>query len=130
MNPWWNAIAEGDAPDGDTFLPNNVVAGFKVASCLACNGILKPDVVFFGGAVPKVIVHEVTQHLRQCNALLVVGSSVEVFSAYRYILQAKEQHKPIAILNIGKTRADHLATYKWEAVSGTILPRLPVLQQN
>lgn len=130
LNPWWHAIAEGEAPDGDTILPNNVVEGFNVASCLECNGNLKPDVVFFGGSVPKDTVNHVSQRLRESNAVLVIGSSVEVFSAYRYILQAKEQNKPIAILNIGETRADHLAARKWEAISGIVLPRLAVLQDQ
>lgn len=129
LNPGWHAIAEGQAPDGDTFLPdNNCVQSFHVASCLQCNGILKPEVVFFGDSVPKDTVSQLSEHLQQSSALLIIGSSVEVFSAFRYILQAKELNKPITILNIGKTRADHLAQQKWEAVSGMVLPRLGVLQ--
>lgn len=127
MNPKWNASGEEQAPDGDVFLENEVTRSFKVPSCIKCGGILKPDVVFFGGSVPKPRVQEVSDHLMDCNAVLVIGSTVETFSAFRYMLAASESNKPIVILNIGPTRADKLASLKLTAVSGDIVPQLKVL---
>lgn len=124
LNPSWDATASGDAPDGDTFLTEEEVQGFKVPACLSCGGILKPQVVFFGDCVPKETVSFIHERLLESDSLLIVGSSVEVYSSYRFARAAFEQNKPIAILNIGPTRADKLASIKETAIAGDVLPRL------
>lgn len=130
LNPDWHAIGQGQAPDGDTFLDDKIVKEFKVPPCQQCGGILKPQVVFFGDSVPKDTVKQASEHLKESNALLVIGSTVEVYSAYRFILQAKEQKKPITLLNVGKTRADHVAHVKLSALCGSVLPRLDILNER
>lgn len=109
--------------DGDADLPDEVVKDFVVRPC-TCGGVLKPDVVFFGDAVPRPRVETAFALLDAADALLVVGSSLTVFSGYRFVLRAKERGQPIAVLNLGPTRADGDATVKLEARAGALLPRL------
>lgn len=111
-NPGWDACISGIAPDGDAKLSREDFAAFNVPDCTRCGGILKPDVVFFGESVPAERVANAQQYLQQSDALLVVGSSLMVFSGYRFARSANENRKPIAIVNRGTTRADDLATYK------------------
>ena len=85
--------------------------------------------VFFGDSVPKHTVWSIFDRLDECDAVLVIGSSLEVYSSYRFVRAAWEHRKPIAILNIGPTRADKLATLKLSAVCGDVLPRLEVLSK-
>lgn len=100
------------APDGDARIPADSIRSFDIPGCLHCGGIVKPDVVFFGEPVPGSRVLKAKQILRQSDALLVVGSSLMVFSGYRFARYANEDGKPIAIVNRGTTRADTLATHK------------------
>jgi NAD-dependent SIR2 family protein deacetylase len=109
--------------DGDADLPDSVVRDFAVPSC-GCGGVLKPDVVFFGDSVPRPRVDAAFAKLDEAEALLVVGSSLTVFSGYRFVLRAKERGQPVAVLNLGPTRADGDATVKIEASAGELLPRL------
>ncbi len=109
--------------DGDADLPDEVVQDFVVPPC-ACGGVLKPDVVFFGDSVPRPRVETAFALLDAADALLVVGSSLTVFSGYRFVLRAKEQRQPIAVLNLGPTRADGDASVKLEARAGELLPQL------
>ncbi|EDO35866.1 predicted protein [Nematostella vectensis] len=129
FNPDWHAVGQGQAPDGDTFLTSEAVKDFKVPPCKACGGILKPEVVFFGDSVPKQIVNIAYDRLAESDALWIIGSTVEVYSSYRFATEASKQGKPIAILNIGKTRADKLASLKVSGVCGTVLPKLDLLQR-
>ena len=124
LNPTWKATASGHAPDGDTFLTDEEVHDFIVPPCANCGGILKPQVVFFGDSVPKELVNFIHERLLESDSLLIVGSSVEVYSSYRYAHAAWQQNKAIAILNIGVTRADKLASIKVSAIAGDVLPRL------
>lgn len=110
--------------DGDADLPDDVVNGFVVPSCEQCGGALKPDVVFFGDSVPRPRVELAFQMLDSAEALLVVGSSLTVFSGYRFVLRAKERGMPIAVVNLGPTRADADATLKLEGRAGDVLPSL------
>lgn len=100
---------------------------FNVPVCISCGGILKPQVVFFGDSVPKETVSFIHERLLESDSLLIVGSSVEVYSSYRFAHAAWEQNKPIGILNIGPTRADKLASVKLSAIAGDVLPRLTIL---
>jgi NAD-dependent SIR2 family protein deacetylase len=114
--------------DGDADLPDDVVNGFVVPTCEACGGVLKPDVVFFGDSVPRPRVELAFGALDAAEVLLVVGSSLTVFSGYRFVLRAKERAMPIAVVNLGPTRADEEATLKLEARAGEVLPALARIQ--
>ncbi|XP_024422916.3 NAD-dependent protein lipoamidase sirtuin-4, mitochondrial [Desmodus rotundus] len=122
LNPTWSAEAHGLAPDGDVFLTEEQVRSFQVPSCARCGGHLKPDVVFFGDTVNRDKVDFVHRRVKEADSLLVVGSSLQVYSGYRFILTAREKKLPIAILNIGPTRSDHLACLKLDSRCGELLP--------
>jgi NAD-dependent SIR2 family protein deacetylase len=111
-------------PDGDAELPVEAVRSFRVADCTLCGGALKPDVVFFGDNVPRPTVDAAFALLEEGDALLVVGSSLAVFSGYRFVLRASERHMPIGMLTIGESRGDELADARVEARVGDALPRL------
>ncbi|XP_040859805.1 NAD-dependent protein lipoamidase sirtuin-4, mitochondrial [Ochotona curzoniae] len=122
LNPQWSAEAHGLAPDGDVFLSEEQVQSFHVPTCIRCGGPLKPDVVFFGDTVNPDKVDFVHRRVKEADALLVVGSSLQVYSGYRFILTAQDKKLPIAILNIGPTRSDDLACLKLNARCGQLLP--------
>ncbi|CAG9791400.1 unnamed protein product [Diatraea saccharalis] len=111
-------------PDGDVDLKSEQVEKFKTPLCPKCEGPLKPDIIFFGDNVPKQRVEEVRDRVTASNAVFVLGSSLTVYSSYRIILQAKEENKEVAILNIGPTRADDVAHIKISTKCGDILPSL------
>ena len=112
------------APDGDAELSEQLEAAFQLPACAHCGGVLKPDVVFFGENVPKARVLRAYELLRQAEVLLVVGSSLTVFSGYRFVVQAAKDGKPVVILNQGETRGDADATLKLEGRLGELLPNL------
>jgi NAD-dependent SIR2 family protein deacetylase len=112
------------APDGDAELAARDLSDFHVPGCDACDGVLKPDVVFFGENVPKPWVDAAWGLMDGAEALLVVGSSLTVLSGRRFVYGAQKAGKPIAIVNVGPTRADDLAEVKVEAPVGELLPRL------
>ena len=113
-NPEWAALDASDAPDGDADLDGHDFSGFDVPPCPHCGGILKPDVVFFGENVPRDRVVTAMQALDTADAMLVVGSSLMVFSGYRFAHAAAKAGKPIAAVNLGRTRADALLSLKVE----------------
>lgn len=110
--------------DGDADLPDEVVNGFHVPACDACGGVLKPDVVFFGDSVPRPRVELAFELLDAADVLLVIGSSLTVFSGYRFVLRAKERGLPVAVVNLGPTRADADAVLKLDARAGDVLSAL------
>ena len=112
------------APDGDVDLPDDVVAGFEVVACDACGGVLMPDVVLFGGSVPRATLDAAWALFARAELLLVVGSSLAVFSGYRFVRRAAEHGVPIAIVNRGPTRGDVHAQLTLDARCGEALPRL------
>lgn len=112
LNPAWSRLDARMAPDGDADLDGLDFAAFEVPPCSYCAGVLKPDVVFFGESVPKERVDATLHHLQQADALLVVGSSLMVYSGYRFAQAAAAAGKPIAAVNLGRTRADELLTLK------------------
>lgn len=114
-NPEWNALICAISPDGDAALSVEDFESFQVPTCAHCGGVVKPHVVFFGESVPALRVSRANEYLERSNALLVVGSSLMVFSGYRFARNASDAGKPIAIVNRGSTRADHLATHKLTA---------------
>lgn len=121
LNPDWAGLAARAAPDGDADLDGRAFSQFRVPACPECGGILKPDVVFFGENVPAARVGQAMAALARAEALLVVGSSLMVWSGYRFALAAAEQGKPIAAVNRGRTRADALLDLKLDADCGESL---------
>jgi NAD-dependent SIR2 family protein deacetylase len=124
LNPDWQAVVADYAPDGDARLRSAAPGDFTVADCEHCKGTLKPDVVFFGESVPPARVQQARRYLEESDALLVVGSSLMVWSGFRFARLAAASGKPIAIINRGKTRADHLAECKISAGCAETLLRL------
>jgi NAD-dependent SIR2 family protein deacetylase len=120
-NPGWSAAMTTIAPDGDARISVDDVRSFVVPECLQCGGIVKPDVVFFGEPVPESRLNKAKQFLRRSRALLVIGSSLMVFSGYRFARFASAAGQPIAIVNRGTTRADELATHKLTANCAELL---------
>lgn len=109
-------------PDGDAEVEGT--ENFIVPSCPRCNGVYKPDVVFFGESVPSDRVEHALNLLEDSDVLLVAGTSMTVNSGYRFAKQASKSQKPIVVVNLGPTRADHLANAKIEANTSLALERL------
>jgi NAD-dependent SIR2 family protein deacetylase len=125
-NPAWDGALLGLEPavnpDGDVALEET--GGFTVADCLACGGVLKPDVVFFGENVPKTRVEECFALVSAASALVVLGSSLTVMSGLRYVRHASSLGIPVLIVNQGTTRGDDLATARVDAPLGSTLTAL------
>jgi len=120
------------APDGDADLSDDAVAAFAVPDCTICGGVLKPHVVFFGENVPRVVVDQAFAALDDADALLVAGTSLAVFSGYRFLRRAAERGIWIGIVNRGPVRGEEHAALKIEASTGHVLTELaaalPTLQ--
>ena len=123
-NPQFREVIAAAAPDGDADLESRDIETFRVPGCARCNGILKPDVVFFGENVPRQRVEAAARALEQSDAMLVIGSSLMVYSGFRFCEWAQRMGKPIAAINRGRTRADHLFALKVEASCTDALPSL------
>ena len=121
-NPAWAGLTADTAPDGDADLEGRDFSRFHAPRCDACGGMLKPDVVFFGENVPKARYETARDALAASDALLVVGSSLMVYSGFRFARMAHESGQPIALLNRGQTRADSLASLKLDADCVSTLP--------
>lgn len=112
-------------PDGDVELPEEAVRDFRVVACAACgDGVLKPDVVFFGENVPPERVAACRRLVDDAAALLVLGSSLTVMSGLRFVRQAGQSGTPVLIVNQGPTRGDRWATQRVELPLGEALPAL------
>jgi NAD-dependent SIR2 family protein deacetylase len=111
-------------PDGDAELPAEAVAAFRLVDCRDCGGVLKPDVVFFGGTVPRDTVDAAYALVDEADALLVVGSSLAVFSGFRFVRRAAERGMPVGMVNVGESRGDPYARVTVQAPAGLVLPRL------
>ncbi|MET0396267.1 MAG: NAD-dependent protein deacetylase [Longimicrobiaceae bacterium] len=119
------AEAEAEAaPDGDAELTGWAPDTFRVPGCLRCGGVIKPDVVFFGENVPARTVDEAWELFAGADVLLVAGSSLTVYSGRRFVYRAQQEGMPIAVVNLGPTRADEVAAAKVEGALGQVLPRL------
>lgn len=117
-NPWLGSLTAAHAPDGDADLEINNLNTMQVPPCNSCGGLLKPDVVFFGENVPKQTVQRAMNALAAADALLVVGSSLMVYSGFRFCREAQRRGQPIVIINNGKTRADDMAILKLQGDCG------------
>ncbi|MDA3921077.1 MAG: NAD-dependent protein deacetylase [Salinisphaera sp.] len=121
MNAGWLHDADAMRPDGDIELGDVDYEAFNVPDCPLCGGILKPDVVFFGGAVPGTRVARGWSGLAGSDAVLVAGSSLMVWSGFRFVREAARQGLPILSVNRGRTRADELINEKIDADCGASL---------
>lgn len=127
-NPHFSHLTATAAPDGDADLEDVDFSQFHVPDCQTCGGILKPDVVFFGDNVPKERVLHALDKLQQSDGLLVIGSSLMVYSGFRFCRRAHEWEIPICALNQGKTRADELLSLKLDdAIAPTLASTLDQL---
>lgn len=123
LNPGFTgvaAVADAEiAPDADAVL--TTTEGFRVADCVVCGGILKPDIVFFGENVPKPRVAQAYAMVDAADVLLVAGSSLTVMSGLRFVRHAAKTGRPVLIVNRGGTRGDELATLKLDAGCSPVL---------
>ncbi len=124
QNPSWLDGPAPMAPDGDADLPDELVERFTAPSCVRCEGPLKPHVVLFGHNVARAVVDEAYARIVDAEALLVAGTSLAVFSGYRFLVRAAERRIPIAIVNRGPVRGEERATLKVEASTGEALMSL------
>ena len=115
LNPEFAELAAAAAPDGDAEIEHRDFAAFEVPSCDGCGGLWKPDVVFFGERVPPSRVEAAFAALERADGMLVVGSSLMVYSGYRFARAMADLGRPIAAVNLGRTRADELLTLKVSA---------------
>lgn len=127
LNPGWAEREAAPAPDGDAELETGgrETAGygsFRVPPCPRCAGVLRPGFVFFGEGVPEERSRRAYAALERADGLLVVGSSLMVWSGFRFAKAAAEAGLPLMIVNLGRTRADGLASAKVEAPAGEVLP--------
>ncbi|XP_044470126.1 NAD-dependent protein deacylase SRT2 isoform X2 [Mangifera indica] len=140
INPKWAAAIESldhgspgsdksfgmqQRPDGDIEIDEKFwEEEFYIPTCQKCNGVVKPDVVFFGDNVPKDRADRAMKAAKECDAFLVLGSSLMTMSAYRLIRAAHEARASTAIINVGDTRADGFVALKINARLGEILRRV------
>jgi NAD-dependent SIR2 family protein deacetylase len=124
LNPGVEGAVGAAAPDGDAHVEPDTLAEFHVPHCLHCGGTLKPDVVFFGDGVAPASTQQALARMEAADALLVVGSSLMVFSGFRFCRMAVASGKPIAAINLGMTRADDLLALKIDGSAEQVLPAL------
>ena len=112
LNTFVSDYAHIAKPDGDADVPETYIAQTTIPSCEKCDGVMMPDVVFFGGTVPKSRVEAGADALARTAGLLIVGSSLQVYSGFRFCRMAEKLGMPIVIVNEGDTRADSMASLK------------------
>jgi NAD-dependent SIR2 family protein deacetylase len=122
LNPHMLALDATPLPDGDASVEPAELAEFRLPWCTCCGGTLMPNVVFFGDNVPPARTAIALDQMERADALLVVGSSLMVYSGFRFARMARASGKPIAAVNLGRTRADDLLDIKIEASSELLLP--------
>jgi NAD-dependent SIR2 family protein deacetylase len=115
LNPDFGRLTAAVGPDGDAALQGIDFAAFQVPSCRHCGGLLKPDVVFFGETIPRERVERALTAMCEADALLVIGSSLMVYSGFRFCRLASERRLPMAAITPGRTRADGLLDLKISA---------------
>jgi NAD-dependent SIR2 family protein deacetylase len=123
-NRGWDARLAAVNPDGDAVLDDEATESFQVVDCSACDGVLKPDVVFFGENVPRPRAEACYAMVERSRALVVLGSSLTVMSGFRYVRHAAGLQRPVVIVNQGETRGDGYATATLGAPLGRTLTEL------
>jgi NAD-dependent SIR2 family protein deacetylase len=125
VNPDFDPEGREIRPDGDVDLAEVDVASFVVPRCLSCDSdLLKPDVVFFGESVPKPRVTRCCALTDAADALVVLGSSLRVYSGYRFVRRAADRGIPVAMVTRGPSRGDPEATVRLDASLADVLPAL------
>lgn len=124
QNPWLPGLQGELAPDGDAQVQGIDAVRLRIPGCVACGGVLKPDVVFFGESVPPPRVQQCRAALAGSDGLLVVGSSLMVFSGFRFVREACQQGIPVVAINRGRTRADALLQHKFDGDCVSVLKQL------
>jgi NAD-dependent SIR2 family protein deacetylase len=122
FNPHMAGANATPLPDGDASVEPTELAGFRLPYCTCCGGPLMPNVVFFGDNVPPARTAIALEQMERADALLVVGSSLMVYSGFRFCRMAQAAGKPIAAINLGRTRADDLLDIKIEESAERVLP--------
>ena len=120
-HPDWVSRTAASAPDGDADLDDSDFSTFRPPVCDVCGGLLKPDVVFFGENVPRDRYAAACRALDEADAMLAIGTSLMVYSGYRFARMAREKGLPLAIHTRGITRADAIATLKIDADCASVL---------
>jgi NAD-dependent SIR2 family protein deacetylase len=128
-NPALATALAAPAPDGDAHVEPDALDQFVPPCCVHCEGALTPDVVFFGDGIPPARTAFALAQMEAADALLVVGSSLMVYSGFRFCRMASEAGKPIAAVNLGRTRADHLIGLKLEESAEQLLALVPQLMR-
>lgn len=124
VNAAWRTTVLAHNPDGDVDIPDSDLDRFTVVDCSHCGGPLKPDVVYFGDSVPRDRVAESYALVDSASALLVLGSSLHVYSGRRFVVRAAERGIPVAVVNQGPTRADDVAVVRIDGPLGSTLSAL------
>ncbi|MET0982660.1 MAG: NAD-dependent protein deacetylase [Telluria sp.] len=123
-NPQFSSAQAIPLPDGDAHLEPAAIDAFHLPACTQCSGTLMPDVIFFGDHLPAARTALALARMEAADALLVVGSSLMVYSGFRFCRLAAAAGKPIAAVNLGRTRADDLLSLKIEESAERLLPQV------
>lgn len=123
-NPDHAHLSVEQAPDGDALIDDSYISSFKLLACENCSGTLKPNVVFFGDNVPKARVQLCMNKLKQNKLLLCIGTSLMVYSGFRFCKAAQDAGIPIIIINDGRTRADDIASAKFGGECAVVMSSL------
>ena len=124
LNPGFTVPSAESRPDGDAELAEEWTRSFQVATCTRCEGTLKPDVVFFGDNVPAPTVEQAFALVDAAEALVIVGSSLAIYSGFRFLQRAVARGVPVGLVNVGECRGTELMTVRVEALAGEVLPRV------
>ena len=124
VNPQLTGLKAEQLPDGDADLPDAIIETVSVPNCPECQGVVMPEVVFFGGNIPKATSQRTRDLALQAEAILVLGSSLKVYSGYRLCRNTVESGGALVIVNPGPTRADPLATRRFSESADAFLSRL------
>ncbi len=126
LNPWLGTAEFSPAPDGDAdlLLDAEQLREVRVPACDLCEGVLKPDVVFYGDSVPRPVVDAAYEWVDASDGVVIVGTSLMVFSSFRFCRHAHARGIPMVVINDGKTRADDLVTLRVDARCEQLLPEV------
>jgi NAD-dependent SIR2 family protein deacetylase len=122
FNPHMAGANATPLPDGDASVEPTELARFRLPFCTCCGGTLMPNVVFFGDNVPPARTAIALEQMERADGLLVVGSSLMVYSGFRFCRMAQAAGKPMVAINLGRTRADELLDIKIEESAERVLP--------
>ena len=121
----WQGLQAASLPDGDADVEGLPFEQFSIPACPECaSKLLKPDVVFFGESVPRDRVEQIMHAIPEVDGVMVLGSSLMVYSGFRFVEAAAKQGVSVVAVNDGTTRADHLLELKVQAEVGGVMQSL------